>query len=303
MYGRLLAALMLGFALAAMIAMAMADGVPGVAPRQVGVAQGVPDLQTLAAMRQALHWTPLAHGGRVAAITLSSPGAAAVRVGVRVGDLPESARLRFSAPDDPAPVEVSGARVLAALERNANAGEKGGAARTWWSPVVDGPSVTMEVELPPGIDPQAVAITVPALSRLTFDVRGELASLRAAGDAAGAIAVYTTDGASFACNGTLVAPSTAPSAHPYFLTANRCIASQSAASSMELFWDAGAAPGDPCNGAALLYAAARTDTAFLALDTPPPGADAYAHWAAADVKVAPVLDPALEQWLGAGVAR
>lgn len=303
MYGRLLAAVTLGFALALIAATAMAETTAGPVPRQVGVAQGVPDLQTLAAMRQALHWTPLAHGGQVAAITLSSPGAAAVRVGLRVGDLPESARLRFSAPDDRTPVEVSGARVLAALERNANAGEKGGVARTWWSPVVEGSSVTMEIELPPGIDPQAIAITVPALSRLTFDVRGELAALHAAGNAAAAVAVYTTDGASYACNGTLVAPSTAPAAHPYFLTANRCIASQSAASSMELFWDAGTAPGDPCNGAALLYAAARTDTAFLALDTPPPGTDAYAHWASADTKAAPALDPALEQWLGAGVAR
>ncbi len=266
------------------------------------MAQPVPDLQTVAAVRQALRWTPLAHGGHVAALTLSAPGAAALRVGLRIGELPESARLRFSGPDDRTPIEVSGARVLATLARNADAGETGGVARTWWSPVVAGSSVVMEIELPPGVEAQAVAITAPVLSHLSLDMHAELAALRAAGDAAGALAVYTIDGASYACAGTLVAPSTAPAAHPYFLTANHCIASQSAASSMELFWDAGAAPGDPCNGAALLYAAPRTDTAFLALDTPPPGADAYAHWASA-AKAAPALDPALEQWLGAGVAR
>jgi hypothetical protein len=168
--------------------------------------------------------------------------------------------------------------------------------------VITGSSVVMEIELPPGIDAQAVALTAPVLSHLAIDVRAELASLRAAGDAAGAIAVYTTDGTSYACTGELVAPSTAPAAHPYFLTANRCIASQSAASSLELFWEAGSAPGDPCNGAALLYAAARTDTAFLALDTPPPGDGAYVRWASGN-NSASALDPALEQWLGAGVAR
>jgi len=305
MYGRLLAALMLAFACAALLAMAMAAraaGAPLPGPRQVGVAQAVPELQTVAEVRQALRWTPLANGAHAAALTLASPGAAALRVGLRVGDLPESARLRFSAPDERVPAEVSGARVLSALERNAGAGETGGAARTWWSPVVTGSSLVMELELPPGIDTQAVAITVPFLSRLTLDVRAELARLRAAGDAAIAIAVYTQDGASYACPGALVAPSTAPAARPYFLTASRCIASQSAASSMELFWDAGSAPGDPCNGAALLYTAARTDTAFLALDTPPPGAGAYARWAT-DAKSTAALDPALEQWLGSGVAR
>jgi lysyl endopeptidase len=305
MYGRFIAGLMLAFASAAMAATAA----PALAaPRQVGVAEEVPDLRTAAAMRQSLHWTTLGAGGHVAAVTLASPGATALRVGLRIGQLPESARLRFfSGPDDRVPVEVSGARVLAALARNGDAGETGGTARTWWSPVVTGSSMVMEVELPPGIDPQSVAFTAPLISHLTLDVRAELAALRSSGDVARSLAVYTTDGASYVCPGMLVAPSAAPTARPYFLTANRCVASQSAASSMELFWDAGpsgAAPGDPSNGAALLYAAARTDTAFLALDAPPPGDGAYARWAAGDAKSGGlVLDPALEQWLGAGVAR
>lgn len=305
MYGRFLAAIILVLAFAAMIAMAMAANAapPAAAPRQVGTAQPVPDLQTVAATRQALRWTALPEGGQVAALTLSSPGAAALRVGLRIGDLPESAILRFSGPDDRASVLVSGARVLAALERNREAGEGGGAARTWWSPVVAGPRVVMEIELPPGVDPRGVAVTVPFISHLTLDPRAELAALRSAGDAARAIALYTADGATYECPGVLVAPASAPAAHPYFLTANRCIASQSAASSLELFWDTGgtdAAQADPCNGAALLYAAAGTDTAFLALDAPPPAAPAYARWSAAGTDVA--FDPALEQWLGSTVA-
>ena len=57
MYGRLLAALMLAFACAALLAMAMAAraaGAPLPGPRQVGVAQAVPELQTVAEVRQAL---------------------------------------------------------------------------------------------------------------------------------------------------------------------------------------------------------------------------------------------------------
>ena len=48
-------------------------------------------------------------------------------------------------------------------------------------------------------------------------------------------------------------------------------------------------------GARLLYASHDSDTAFLSLDAPPPGL-AVAHPSLA------ALDPALEQWLGAGAA-
>lgn len=68
--------------------------------------------------------------------------------------------------------------------------------------------------------------------------------------------------------------------------------SQSAASSLEAFW-AGAASGV---GSRLLYASGDSHVAFVSLDDPPAGSAGLARTLASNP------DPALEQWLGAGVA-
>jgi lysyl endopeptidase len=257
---------------------------PEGAPRQVGFARSVAELQTAQGVKRQLQWARLPEGGTIAAVSVTSPGASAVRAALRVGDLPAAATLRFSAPADAGAREVPAEAVLAALRRNRDAGETGAAARTYWSPIVTGDTIVIEVELPPGADPGEVAFTTPLVSHLTAGP-GD-----GGGDSADAEAVFTTDGSSFACPGVLVRG--ARDGSRYLLTRERCVSTQAAASTMQAFWKAGGTPAQSGVGASLLYASIETDTALLLVDAPPPRA-------AALVRASPPgIDPALEQWLG-----
>jgi len=253
------------------------------APRQVGYARAVERLQTAQDVKRQLQWTRLPEGGAIAAVSVTSPGAAAVRAALRVGDLPPGAMLRFSAPGDTGAREVGAEAVLAALARNRDAGESGAAARTYWSPIVAGDTIVVEVELPRGADPDAVAFTTPLVSHLT-------ARPADGGDSPQAEALITTDGASFACPGVLVGGEHDPGR--YFLTHERCVSTQAAASTLQAFWKDGGAVAQSGVGAALLYASFETDTAFLLLDAPPAEAARLAR------PVPDGSDPALEQWTG-----
>ena len=253
------------------------------APRQVGYARTVGELQTAQGVKRQLQWARLPEGGAIAAVSVTSPGAAAVRAALRLGDLPPTAVLRFSAPGDASAREVTAESLLAALERNRDAGESGAAARTYWSPIVAGDTIVIEVELPRGADPDAVAFTTPLVSHLTVRPgAGE--------DAAEAQAIFTTDGASFACPGVLVGG--ARDGSRYLLTRERCVSTQAAASTVQAFWAGGGTAVQSGVGASLLYASIDTDTAFLLLDAPPAEAARLAR-AAPDG-----ADPALEQWTG-----
>jgi lysyl endopeptidase len=270
-------------------------------PRQIGYPRVVAELQTAAAMGRELQWARVPEGGLVAAVSVTSPGAAALRVGVRVGEIPASAMLRFYAPSESAAHEVTAEALLGALARNRRAGETGSDARTYWSPLIAGDTVVIEVELPAGNDPSHLALTAPIVSHLVVapDALGK--------DDERASIVYTIDGSTYACPGSMLAASvlrarlgdpggTAPGA--YFVTQSRCVSSQAAASTAQAFWPRAPGGAEASGvGAELLYASGETDTAFLALDAPPPNAALHAK------ALAPGVDPALEQWLGAAPFR
>ena len=253
------------------------------APRQVGFARTVGELQTAQGVKRQLQWARLPEGGAIAAVSVTSPGAVAVRAALRVGDLPPTAMLRFSAPGDAAARDVPAEALLAALQRNRDAGESGAAARTYWSPVVAGDTIVIEVEIPRGADPDAVAFTTPLVSHLTVRPGG-------AEGAPEAQAIFTTDGASFACPGVLVGG--ARDGSRYLLTRERCVSTQAEASSVQAFWTGGGTAAQSGVGASLLYASIDTDTAFLLLDSPPAEAARLAR------PVPDGADPALEQWTG-----
>lgn len=252
----------------------------------IGEPRTVQGLRSASDVNAMLAWTALPSGARLAALRIASPGAAALRVALRVGDLPREATLRFSTAADADATEVAAAQVMRALARNRDAGENGPDARTWWSPVVRGDSLVLEIELPAGADPKRLALAIPLVSHI-----GRWPAPQAV-DATRATAIVTIAGSSYACAGFLASGGDARAAAPYFLTRAGCVASQSEASSLQAFWPQGASGV----GARLLYASADTRVALVSLDAPPARSDRLAR--AADAK----SDPALEQWLGAGVA-
>ncbi|MBK6972536.1 MAG: VCBS repeat-containing protein [Sterolibacteriaceae bacterium] len=277
---------------------------PGV-PRKIGVARDVSPLGTAAETAKRLHWQPTAEGGTVAAVGIASRSALGMRIGVRVFRLPVSAKLRFYASGSSAAHEVSGETVLSTLQRNRDAGDSDDDAATFWSPLIESDDVTLEVELPPGVGPAAMAIAVPRVSHVFASplVPAPSASCeldatcygdwRPESDATAKMA-FVWAGGSYVCSGTLLndGPS---SATPYFLSANHCIPNQSAASTIQTYWfyrsvSCNSAAYNPAyqtraGGATLLYSSAATDTAFMQLRDMPPAGARYAAWTTSGVSL------------------
>ena len=276
-------------------------------PRRTGYGRDVPHTDTPAKTAAQLAWRPLAGGGLAGQITFTSPKALGVRLGLLVRRLPAEATLRFYALSSPATLEVPAREVLAVLERNRAAGDGSAAGGLYWSPQVDGDSITMEVELPAGVPGGAVAVAVPRVWHLCREplatagpdrplALGESAACEAdvschpwsaESNAVARMSFVGSDGGSYWCSGTLL-NDRASSGTPYFLTANHCISRQAVASTLETNWffrssacNSGTLqPGTRTlrGGATLLWASAATDTAFLRLaGTPPPGVT-YAAW-------------------------
>jgi hypothetical protein len=271
---------------------------------QVGVARDIAVTSNREAMSRALQWHAGADG-TAAAMSFTSEGAAGIRLGLRVRQLPPEAIVRGYAQGADTAFEVPATAILEALRRNRDAGDISDAARTWWTPLVDGEQVTLEIWLPPGVPTDRVDVTVPRLSHV--QVRAEdlnnTAKIGQSGtcevdvkcvpdaDSASrstARMVFTVDGSSYLCTGTLLNDSSS-SGTPYFLSANHCIPNQTVATSLITYWFY---RSNSCNsgildtnyrvlrsgGATLLYASAATDTSFMKLNGAPPPGTVYAAW-------------------------
>lgn len=267
-------------------------------PEQVGYARDVPGLREKAALARELLWEKRADGTQVAALRVTSPAAAALRLGVRVEALPAGAVLRFTGANGGEPFDITAQEVGESLTAAARTGEE----PLYWSPVVESESVTLQLELPAGMDPAQVRLSIPALSHLVTNASENFATKAAAacnidamchqGEWAGesnAVAriVFTKGASTFVCTGTLLADRDAATTVPYFLTANHCVPDQAIASTVQSYWFY---RSTACNtgtrgsfqtrtgGGTLLHASAGTDTALLRLAATPPAGATYAGW-------------------------
>ncbi|MCM2251699.1 MAG: serine protease [Ramlibacter sp.] len=278
-----------------------AQGGPGVAAR-IGSAREVPDTFDAAAMARTLKWHQRPGRGHAAAISFTSEGAAGLRVGLLVRKLPADAVIRGYARGAGTAFEIPGRTVLETLRRNRDAGDLSEEGRTYWTPVVQGEELTVEIVLPPGASGDAVDIAVPRLSHL--HVKADDFGTLKIGEAAScnvdvscvnepntsqstARMLFTSGGTTFLCTGTLVNDSIS-SGTPYFLSASHCISNQSAASSLNTYWFY---RSTACNvlqlnpgyrrlnlGATLLYTSTTTDTSFMRLNEPAPAGAVFSGW-------------------------
>lgn len=257
-----------------------------------------------------LQWQPLPGGGQAAALRFASTGAAGVRLAVDVQSLPEGAVLRFYG-DEGEVQEVPAAEAARLRATNEEAGLEGEAARIVWSHTIDGSAATLEVELPAGVAPDAVALAVPQLSHLMLTVQQALEKdTRDIGSSGScnlnatcvlddinaesrAVAKMVFDDGShvYLCTGTLLNGASSNPNNPYFITANHCINTQAEASTLETYWFFRAAScGSPNSadggmkvlggGAQLLGTSAGYDTSLLQLKSLPPAGAVYAgsYW-------------------------
>jgi len=208
---------------------------PG-APLQIGIARPVGANDARIRLAD-LPWQTVAGGMRAARIVVSSSGASALRVGIRLHDAPSELMLRFAGSAHPSTAQGAvSARELPA-------------AFPYWSPVVDGEQGTIELALPAGVSSGDATLEIPTISHLavaTADLRAAADPFKAIGTSgscevdvacamnAPAPAALTTaasavvrlaltyGGSTFLCSGTLLNDSIA-SGTPYIFTANHCI--------------------------------------------------------------------------------
>jgi len=245
-----------------------------------------------------LPWQALPDGGKAAQIVVNSPGAAAIRVGVSLSTKERGVALRFA--ESGGTQQVYGPYAAGTIA----------AVKLYWSPILDGDSATLEIYLPPGVSPARVEVRIPKISHLvsagTALVRSEPISdigragsceidvacvaTPAASNQARAVAklVFTDDGTTFICTGTLLSDSVASNT-PYLYTASHCMDSQETASSLVTYWffDAVACHSlavppyvKVTGGAVLLGRSIDSDWALVRLNSPPPANAIFSAWRA-----------------------
>ena len=278
---------------------------PGV-PLQIGFSREVPMLRQATHASALLSWTSIP-GGQIAAVSLTSPDALGMRLGLLVDQMPMTALLRFYAQGAEQVFEVSGQEIMETLARNRAAGDTSDEARTYWSPVIDGQEMTVEIELPAGVAPDKAMFSIPRVSHLfslPLETRALQKQIGAVGSCnldamcytstweleslATARMIYTKDGSSWLCTGTMMSDSDPSTDIPYFLTADHCLSTQTVASTLQTYWfyrasSCGSATLSPgtrtlTSGATLLYASSNTDTSFLRLNSPAPGGTWKSGW-------------------------
>lgn len=138
----------------------------------------------------------------------------------------------------------TGLQVVVADAAGAEVFAPRGAADMEWSPVVDGAAMLVELRLPAGTAPGAATLRIPQLSHLVYGARQlkadpyignaescerDVACLAPAPRAqvdtvAAAVAriIFTDDGATYACTGTLL-NDTITTRTPHLFTANHCL--------------------------------------------------------------------------------
>lgn len=199
----------------------------------------------------ALAWIPIADGGYAARIDVQSQGAAGVRIALAMAETNPDVTVRFAG-------SATTSRIVA-VPANAIAGAtlRDG---SYWSPVLEGDTATIEIVALAGVDRSAIALSIVRVMHLAVagaslraptqkdatdigtsgscnvDVKcqPQTPALVAAANAT-ALIVFNDTQFMYQCSGTLVNDSLATNT-PYFYTANHCVDSQALATTVNFYW-------------------------------------------------------------------
>ena len=269
---------------------------------QIGIERSLADESHLSGVPD-LEWRALADGAHVARLKLASPGAAAIRVGLRVDKLPSGIELRFFG--DNQAQSVVAAVTAAEMRRIGD--------ELYWTPVTEGAQQIIEIYLPASINPSELQFSVDRVAHLLASPYGSLAGLKigesqpceidancvanpstAYTNAKNAVArmSFQSGGQSFVCTGTLLNDTDSSTAIPYFFSANHCMSTQAVANTLTTFWfeestscgsGIASARTQVSGGAALLYNNADTDILLLRLNNAAPSGSFFAGWSSTTV--------------------
>jgi lysyl endopeptidase len=274
-------------------------------------------LESIAVTRGSdLAWSDV-DGGAAAQASVTSSGAAAMRVSIALAGVPADVQMVFFGSDDPArlfgPVRV---------------GDIADRTQPWWSPVTEGDTQTVEFFAPAGSAAEARALQVTGASHLFAGPSSKFTKLGhdigTAGtcnvdiacsplvtstpfqDAVASVAqmLMTVGSSSFLCTGTLLNDSDPSTQVPYFFSANHCFDNenppyrtpsemQTVANSLVTIWHfeanacRSATPASNWTqvggGAQYLYNNPQQDALLVKLNSAPPAGSWFLGWDAGTV--------------------
>ncbi|MCB1825473.1 MAG: trypsin-like peptidase domain-containing protein [Candidatus Competibacteraceae bacterium] len=261
-------------------------------PLKVGFAREVPQPYQ-EDLFPSLSWELLPDGGRVAAFSVTSPGARAIRVAIDVEGLPEETEMRFFGRKNSEIFGPFTARAIRAQQAGGNSSNTESAQDLFWSPVIEGETAGVEIYLPASVE-GGFPIRAPKIQHLTYSLQypneENLFDIGSSAycnidvkcrdtvpdnlSAAVAKIIFTDPDGTWECTGTLLNDNDTSSWIPYFMTANHCLSTQSTANTIDSYWFfERAVCGGPnptsvthfTGGADLLATGASTDFTFLRL--------------------------------------
>lgn len=206
---------------------------------QIGFPRAIPAQSQLVALN-ALSWETLPDASRVARVQVAAPGAAGLRIAYQLSGPSNGIALRFAG-DGRDEVYLDDAQ-----SRDTST----------WSPVLEGATATVEVQIAAGFAPEQFTLRFESLSHLVGvgpssgqkdtrdigtagscnrDVVCGSSTNSALASAAKAVAkmVFTDAGSTYSCTGTLI---NGTAGGNFFYAASHCINSQVIASTLNTYW-------------------------------------------------------------------
>ena len=282
----------------------------------IGIGRVLPAPYDQSVQQSTLSKEQLADGGLVTTLAVTSPDAKAIRLQFVFDEFPQGVELRFYSPLDPAnaigPVTQNDLILhLNDLRRAGEVDSQDLAAAPYWSPLITGDTIAVEIYTPAGISADKLQFSIPILSHLITapmmpDFAKDIQDIGSSGscnidvacvnslsdvtrDSVGKYVFTVSGGFSSLCTGTVLNDIDPSSAIPYFLTANHCLSTQTEASSMEFFWffqlqvcgaPSSGSISQQSGGALLLSTGRNNDHTLVRLNQSPPGGVGFAGWSA-----------------------
>uniref|UniRef100_UPI000AAC9561 trypsin-like serine peptidase n=1 Tax=Hydrogenophaga flava TaxID=65657 RepID=UPI000AAC9561 len=282
---------------------------------QTGFARHAAPTGTVKRTRTTLKWSTTESGLQRARLRFTSSGAKAVRLGIQVESIPDTAVFRVYAEGSKTAQQTTGEHINRLIRANKQRDGDSQASRTYWTPAITEENSVLEIEVPGGSDTESLLFAIPTINHqveTALEVNNALIGAKATcfltpdatcttplPPAANAVAAmdFVDGGNSYTCTGTLIA-NRGDTQQNYFLTANHCINTQNAASSLATLW---LWRSNECNGSTpytgtltqstgSIFLLGRptfsgttrnpigTDTTLLKLNAQPPTGVIYAGW-------------------------